>query len=214
MAAEPSRTSSLGAEEDGRHRGGLARRRRAVLLLAALGALLGDCIAGPRVLSGYRSLVGVNGLERLAPHAGIDLAAARGAPVLAAAAGDVESVEYDPAGCGLGVLLHHGPFHRFTVYCHLSRSVVAAGQRVRRGQVIGRVGATGNAGEVPHLHWQVCVSACPSGHRDGLLAGTEDPARYLRGCYDPTTKHLVDRLVLTQPLACRGGTRNPAARDR
>jgi murein DD-endopeptidase MepM/ murein hydrolase activator NlpD len=87
-------------------------------------------------------------------HAAIDIAAERGKPVRATADGTVESVGY-LGNYGNQVLLNHG--HTIaTRYGHLSGFNVRAGQKVRRGEVIGYVGATGRATS-PHLHYEIIV---------------------------------------------------------
>jgi murein DD-endopeptidase MepM/ murein hydrolase activator NlpD len=52
---------------------------------------------------------------------------------------------------GRSVFIHHGA-GLMTVYHHLSRPLVAVGDTVTRGQIIGLVGATGRV-TGPHLHW-------------------------------------------------------------
>lgn len=83
-------------------------------------------------------------------HRGIDLAAAAGTAVYAANDGIVRLAEYLPLS-GYAVLIDHG-MGIVTSYLHQSAILVRAGQRVRRGQVIGRVGSTGLS-TGPHLHW-------------------------------------------------------------
>lgn len=83
-------------------------------------------------------------------HDGIDLATPAGSPVYATADGVVERV-LRSATLGLAVTLRHAHGLR-TVYGHLSRCGLRAGQAVRRGQRVGVVGATGRA-TGPHLHY-------------------------------------------------------------
>ena len=82
----------------------------------------------PRILSTYRSLEGANKLQRLFRHAGVDFGAAAGTPVIAAAEGRVvQLIDYGP-GCGLGVILEHPEFKRYTAYCHLQDGAGADGR--------------------------------------------------------------------------------------
>ena len=91
----------------------------------------------------------LNGSPR-APRSVMDLRARRGAPVRAPAAGVV--VLAGPLHfSGNTIVLDHG-LGVTTLYAHLSRMLVAPGQAVRKGQVIGRVGATGRA-DGPRLSW-------------------------------------------------------------
>jgi len=86
------------------------------------------------------------------PHEGIDVRAPSGAPIRAAAAGRV--AHSGPLGDygNTVVLTHPGGFA--TVYAHALRLGVRRGERVRRGQVVAEVGATGNASG-PHLHFEI-----------------------------------------------------------
>ena len=94
----------------------------------------------------------LNGEPR-APHSGTDIAAPAGAPVRAAADGAVSLAHHDLYFTGMTVMIDHG--HGLSsVYAHLSAVTVAEGRMVRRGDVIGRVGATGRA-TGPHLHWGI-----------------------------------------------------------
>ncbi|MBI4591741.1 MAG: M23 family metallopeptidase [Candidatus Rokubacteria bacterium] len=91
----------------------------------------------------------INGQPR-APHAGVDYSADPGTPVVASNAGRVALVaEYFFPG--RLVVLDHG-LGLYTLYFHLERAEVAEGDRVERGQPIGRVGSSGRA-TGPHLHF-------------------------------------------------------------
>jgi biotin carboxyl carrier protein len=90
-----------------------------------------------------------NGQPR-APHSGMDLKAKMGQPVRAPAAGKV--LLADPLFfAGKTIILDHG-LGLTTQYAHLSKFLVKAGDIVKKGQVIGKVGATGRV-TGPHLHW-------------------------------------------------------------
>ncbi len=91
-------------------------------------------------------------LKTLRPHTGIDITAPRGTPVYATADGYV-SGETGGSGYGIVVIINHGYSYK-SVYAHLSKKAVKAGQKVKRGQVIGYVGNTGlSLG--PHLHYEI-----------------------------------------------------------
>jgi murein DD-endopeptidase MepM/ murein hydrolase activator NlpD len=86
-------------------------------------------------------------------HAGIDIAAPTGTPIVAARSGEVVWAGWRDGGWGNEVTIAHGGGVR-TIYAHLSRVDVRVGQRVSTGTPIGLVGATGDA-TGPHLHFQV-----------------------------------------------------------
>lgn len=89
------------------------------------------------------------------PHAGVDIAIAEGTPAWAPAAGTVVQTG-DYFFNGRTVMIDHGN-GVISMLCHLSRIEVKAGDRVRQGQTIGRVGKTGRA-TGPHLHWTVSIN--------------------------------------------------------
>ena len=86
-------------------------------------------------------------------HSGRDLAAPEGTPVVAALAGRVLSSGL-AGGYGLAIEIEHERPRRRSLYGHLSELYVKAGQRVRQGEVIGRVGSTGLSSG-PHLHFEL-----------------------------------------------------------
>jgi len=86
-------------------------------------------------------------------HAGRDLAAPEGTPVVAALSGRVVSSGL-AGGYGLAVEIEHDRPRRRTLYGHLSELYVKEGEMVRQGEVIGRVGSTGLS-TGPHLHFEL-----------------------------------------------------------
>ena len=112
--------------------------------------------------------------EYSAEHKAIDIAASSGSPVYAAEDGTVSYVQiwdgsYDTTGMmsyGHMIEIRHADGNT-TLYAHLSEINVQQGEKVVRGQRIGRVGSTGNA-TGPHLHFEVITSE-----------GKADPADYL-----------------------------------
>lgn len=88
-------------------------------------------------------------------HKGIDLAAPTGTPIYATADGIVGRADWF-SGYGLYVAVDHGADLE-TRYAHMSRLAVAEGERVRKGDIIGYVGSTGNS-TGPHLHYEVRIA--------------------------------------------------------
>ncbi len=96
-------------------------------------------------------------LRIVRPHHGVDYAAATGTPVYTIGDGVVLQKSYQPAGGGNFVKIRHNSVYT-TTYMHLSKFAAGlkAGQRVKQGEVIGYVGATGLASG-PHLDFRVYV---------------------------------------------------------
>ncbi|MEV0132895.1 M23 family metallopeptidase [Dactylosporangium sp. NPDC050688] len=95
-------------------------------------------------------------------HAGIDVAAGGGQPILAAADGKVVRAGW-AGGNGNYTCLSHGLYQGkglATCYAHQSQILVRVGQVVRRGEVIGKVGTTG-ASTGYHLHFEVRLNGSP-----------------------------------------------------
>jgi murein DD-endopeptidase MepM/ murein hydrolase activator NlpD len=91
-------------------------------------------------------------------HDAIDIMAPEGTPVVAAAEGTVEKLFNSPGGGGITAYVR-SPDMRWTYYyAHLQSYAagLAEGQKVKRGQLLGRVGYTGNANPAgPHLHFAI-----------------------------------------------------------
>jgi hypothetical protein len=105
---------------------------------------------GPET-SGFGLRRVLNGEPR-SPHSGIDIGAPTGTPLHAPADGVVADVgRYYYCGKTLTIDLGQG---LFSVYCHMSKIKVHPGQRVKQGQIVGAIGATGRT-TGPNLHWTV-----------------------------------------------------------
>jgi murein DD-endopeptidase MepM/ murein hydrolase activator NlpD len=127
--------------------------------------------------------------NRVVPHRGIDYAAPTGTPVMAAGDGRVITAGRTTPN-GNYIILQHGSNIQ-TKYLHLSRFArgISAGTRVRQGQVIGYVGATGWA-TAPHLHYEFLVNGVHRNPRTVELPNA-----------DPVPKAELDRFhAHTAPL--------------
>ena len=130
-------------------------------------------------------------------HHGVDIIAPRGAEIHAAASGRVLVAQCDPdqygrytcdvdgspqkMGCGWFVDILHAQNY-VTRYCHLvERPYVRVGQKVRAGQIIGKVGTSGNSSG-PHLHFEVHING------DRSSAGAIDPVPFMRAKGAPLTQ--------------------------
>jgi murein DD-endopeptidase MepM/ murein hydrolase activator NlpD len=114
-------------------------------------------------------------------HKGIDLAAPTGTPVYASADGVIGKAEWF-SSYGNYIQIEHGG-EMETRYAHLSGYAVAAGEQVRKGQLIGFVGSTGRS-TGPHLHYEVRVA----GH-----------------AVDPTPYMVDTQLAAANPTLGQGG---------
>jgi murein DD-endopeptidase MepM/ murein hydrolase activator NlpD len=112
-----------------------------------------------RITSGFAAGREFNGAVRTV-HMGVDFAGRKGAPVRAANRGVVALVAAFYLGGNVVYIDHGGGL--VTGYLHLSRTRVAQGDTVARGQVIGLVGNSGNSTE-PHLHFHIADANSPLG---------------------------------------------------
>jgi murein DD-endopeptidase MepM/ murein hydrolase activator NlpD len=93
--------------------------------------------------------------KRWKAHRGVDYAADRGTPVMAAGDGKIIKAAYDKYN-GHHVFIQHGEKY-LTKYLHFTKRKVKKGQIVKQGQLIGTVGSTGLASG-PHLHYEFLVN--------------------------------------------------------
>lgn len=137
-------------------------------------------LMGARMSSGYgmRNHPVLGGMRG---HKGVDLAAPTGTPVYATADGYVSKADWF-SSYGKYISIEHGASLQ-TRFAHLSDMVVSAGDKVKKGDLIGYVGSTGRS-TGPHLHYEVRVDGVavdPSpymvasdDHRDHALALISD----------------------------------------
>lgn len=86
-------------------------------------------------------------------HSGLDFTAPTGSKIYATGDGTIETMEYSSGGYGNHIIIDHG-FGYKTHYAHLSKFETRKGKKVKRGELIGRVGSTGKS-TAPHLHYEV-----------------------------------------------------------
>jgi len=134
-------------------------------------------------------------LGKKRPHRGVDYAAKTGTPIKAAGDGKL-IFRGRKGGYGNTVVLQHGG-NITTLYAHLSkfRRGVSSGSRVKQGQIIGYVGATGLA-TGPHLHYEFRINGA---HRNPLTVKLPDaepiPARY-KSDFQQQSRQLLAQLDL------------------
>ncbi len=100
-------------------------------------------------------------------HNGIDIAAPVGTDVFASASGTVSQTGYDPVLGNYVVIEHSGGF--YSIYGHLSKTLVLLDKIINTGNVIGKVGNTGYS-TGPHLHFEI--------RKKGV---SQNPLKYIRG---------------------------------
>jgi murein DD-endopeptidase MepM/ murein hydrolase activator NlpD len=110
---------------------------------------------------------------RLSMHGGVDFAAPRGTPIFAAAGGVVSAAEFN-ASFGKTIAIDHDG-HLSTLYAHLDRAYVKAGDIVRKGQKIAEVGNTGRSTGA-HLHFEVHVDGVPQNPTRFLATHASEPS--------------------------------------
>ena len=133
---------------------------------------------------------------RIPGHNGTDYAAPQGTPLLAIADGKVRTVSTDPTGYGNWVEVYHPSLRMYSLYAHLHRTDVVAGQFVRQGDRIGLMGSTGNS-TGPHLHFEIRLASFSDAPEHQEWPYYADPlhAGHQRGRVNPETLFAVlDRL--------------------
>lgn len=107
-------------------------------------------------------------LRKVKMHTGVDIAADKGASIVAANSGTVIMSQYDNTGYGNMVVIDHGGGIT-TLYAHCSKLLVKVGDKVKAGQTIAKVGSTGlSTGN--HLHFEVRVNGEPKDPMKGYLS--------------------------------------------
>ena len=86
-------------------------------------------------------------------HWGMDFTAPRGTPIYATGDGVIERADNNATGYGNHIRIDHG-YGYVSLYAHLYKYNVKAGQKVKRGDLIGFVGSTGRS-EGPHVHYEI-----------------------------------------------------------
>lgn len=166
----------------------------------------------PPLSSKYMTDRACCGLARLppnmTPHSGVDFTGKFGDEVIAPADGVAMNQPGPHPNCGNSIVLHHGKFDRYTIYCHFQEVKVKPGDIVKRGQVIGTLGDSGVAGDCRRG-----VGACPIVHLELSIHSRSRPSAqhgvtfdaldYMVGCFDPEKTYAEDKLVLTYPVRCK-----------
>ena len=113
-------------------------------------------------------------------HNGLDFIVPRGSAVFAPADGTVEKTRLSNKGDGNTITLSHAGGYQ-TRYCHLSEIKVKDGQKVRKGQLIGVTGMSGDA-FAPHLHYEVLLDGRPLNPANCIFASVS-PEEYSNMLY-------------------------------
>ena len=115
-------------------------------------------------------------------HKGMDFSAKSGTPIYATGDGKVKKADAKVSGFGNHIEINHG-YGYMTLYAHLSKYKVRAGQKVKRGDIIGYVGSTGRS-EAPHLHYEV--------HKNGEVV---NPLNFYYGSISAKEYILITKLA-------------------
>jgi murein DD-endopeptidase MepM/ murein hydrolase activator NlpD len=115
-------------------------------------------------------------------HKGMDFSAKSGTPIYATGDGIVKKADGSVSGFGNHIEINHG-YGYLTLYAHLSKYKVRAGQKVKRGDIIGYVGSTGRS-EAPHLHYEV--------HKNGEVV---NPLNFYYGSISAKEYVLITKLA-------------------
>lgn len=125
---------------------------------------------------------------RIYYHQGVDILAPRGTRLVAPADGMIARAgAWDRWGYGKAVLIRVscGGKNLHVLYAHLDQILVRTGQKVRRGQVVGRAGKSGNAGRMPKKEEHVHVEVRTREAVGRGLSGRVDPLKYFTNVVPP-----------------------------
>jgi len=149
----------------------------------------------------YRPVLGADNVKK-----GIDYAVAAGTPVEAAGAGSVSFLGWK-GGYGRVIILKHAD-HISTLYAHLSAFAegLQLGNRVKQGQIIGKVGMSGLA-TAPHLHYEFRVNGVPRNPATTKIPDSKSiPAKYRTDFAEQTTPLLAQLDVINRNVVARNDT--------
>ncbi len=131
------------------------------------------------------------------PHNGIDYAARTGTPVVASGNGKVIKAGYSKYN-GNYVFISHGTQY-VTKYLHLNKKMVRTGQKVKQGQKIGTVGATGRV-TGPHLHYEFLVNGIHRNPKTVKLPKSEPLPRDELAIFKPIADNFLAQLQRNREL--------------
>jgi murein DD-endopeptidase MepM/ murein hydrolase activator NlpD len=135
-------------------------------------------------------------------HWGMDFAAPTGTPIYVTGDGVVEKIETKQSGYGQSVLVNHGFGYR-TLYAHMSTINVREGQKVKKGDPIGKVGSTGTS-TAPHCHYEIwsngvkvnpihfCMDGLSPDEYRRMLEQAENPSASFDYQIDEHDQHVLD----------------------
>ncbi len=136
------------------------------------------------------------------PHTGVDLAGALGTPVYSIGDGQVSFIGWEGAYGNIVKIQHNDKYS--SMYAHLLRFApnLSKGNRIKRGQLIGYLGQTGNA-TGPHVHFEVRVYNVPVDPLTVKLPQASSVSPSLMKIYRERTKNLLDALAYYQKTQLR-----------
>jgi len=129
--------------------------------------------------------------KKIIAHRGVDYAAPRGTPILAAGDGKIIASSYNKAN-GNYIFIQHGQ-EVITKYLHLQKRKVKKGQKVSQRQIIGTLGSTGYS-TGPHLHYEFLINGVHKNPRTVALPQANPIKNSERVRFEQLTKPLVAQL--------------------
>ncbi|CAH9056360.1 Murein DD-endopeptidase MepM [Pseudoalteromonas holothuriae] len=134
---------------------------------------------------------------RVTAHRGIDYSARTGTPVVSSGNGKVIKSSYNRLN-GNYVFIQHGSKY-VTKYLHLNKRMVKSGQKVKQGQKIGTVGATGRVTGA-HLHYEFLVNGVHRNPRTVKLPKSQSLPKDELAVFKPVAQQLLAKLERTREL--------------